>query len=481
MNENKPKKIASAAPKFEKQIEEILGKSFDVVIYRFKTTQDEAVIVHIDGMASKDLIDRDIIKPLKRKDFDGDINLTLNVPFESETSFEKVIQAILDGNAIVYYAKAVYVADLKQFDKRSVEMPQGEEVNRGPKEGFTESILTNMSMLRRKLKTTNLIYEKLVLGKQSSTIIAIAYLDNIVNRGVLDKVREKLQKIDTDAILESGYLEQYIEEHPLCIISGIGLTQKPDVVAAKIIEGRVAILCDGTPHTLLIPELFLENVHTAEEFYDRTIKANITRFLKMLALTLNVLLPGVSVAILTYHQEMVPFTFLISFIQATQGTPLTEAAELFFLAIMFELLKEAGLRTPKVIGASITIVGGLILGETAVSAGIVGAPSVIIIAISSVTSLAVTNLSEFNTVYRFLFLMLGSIMGIIGIAVGFIIMLTQLISTESFGIPILASFSKEELKDSVIRFPLKSMKYRPESIAKNNIVRNNFTQDGKGN
>lgn len=477
---NKPKKIPSTPIRFEKMLNEVLGKSFDAVISRFATVQEEVVIAFLDGMTNKDLIDRDVIKPLKAKDFNGDINLTLSIVFETEPSFEKVLKHILDGNVVMYYLKTVYVMDLKQFDKRGVETPHGEEVTRGPKEGFTESILTNVSMLRRKLKTTNLIYEKLVIGKQSNTIVAIAYLDNIVNREVLDKVRRKLQSINTDAILESGYLEQYIEENPISVVSGIGLTQKPDVAAARILEGRVAVFCDGTPHILTIPELFIETIHTPEEHYNRTIQANFTRALKLFALGLSVLLPGLSVSIITFNQELLPFTFLISFVQSTMGTPLPAAAELFFLALMFELLKEAGLRMPKIIGSSITIVGALILGETAVRAGIVGAPSVIIIAISSVASLATTNLNEFSTLYSFFFLFLGSVMGIIGIVAGLMIMLTQLISKESFGIPILSSFSKEEMKDSLFRFPLKAIKYRPQSIVKNNIVRNDFGTDSGG-
>jgi len=475
--EAKPKKIASSAARFEKQIEEVLGKSFDVVIYRFKTVLEEAVIIYIDGMVNKDLVDRDIIKPLKLQDFNGDVNLTFKIPFIKADTFDKVLTSILDGNAVVYYNKSVYSMDVKMFEKRGVETPPGEEVNRGPKEGFTENIGTNMSMLRRKLKTTNLIFEKIVIGKQSNTVIVLTYLDNIVNRDVLDQVREKLKKINTDAILETGYLEQYLEEKPFSLFSGIGLSQKPDVVAMRLLNGKVAIMCDGTPHVLTIPELFIETIHTSEEYYSRTIQANITRFLKILALALSILTPGVAVAIITFHQEMLPFTFLITFIQATQGTPMTETSELFFLAIMFELLKEAGLRMPKIIGASITIVGGLVLGETAMRAGIVGAPSVIFVAIASVASLAVTNLNEFGIVYRFIFLFLGSIMGILGISVGIVIMLTQLVSTEAFGIPILATFNKEEVKDSFIRYPLKEIEFRPSTVVKYNLRRSRLKNE----
>ena len=266
-------------------------------------------------------------------------------------------------------------------------------------------------------------------------------------------------------------MEQYIEESPFKLFSGIGLTQKPDIVAAKILEGRVAILCDGTPHALTVPELFTEFLHKAEDFYNRTIYANFIRTLKILALILAILLPGIFVALITFSLEMIPFTFLTNFIQATKGTPFPEVVELLFLTVMFELLKEAGLRMPKAVGSAITIVGALILGDVAVSAGVVGAPSVIITAISAVAGLMLSNLNEFLSIYRLIFILLGASMGIIGIGAGIVFMSTQLVSTEVFGIPLLANFNKHEMKDTLWRYPLKKFKYRPFTLVNNNIKR----------
>lgn len=474
-------KMPTTALKFEKTIKAFLGQSFDLIISRLETEEGDIIVVFLDAMVSKDLLERDIIGPLKSEVFDGNIKKTINSTYEEVYDIDKTIENILNGNIVIYYDndESVVVVDMKCWDRRAITTPEAEGVTRGPKEGFTETLLSNVAMLRRKLKTSNLVIKNIVLGRQSNTIVSVAYLDDIVNRSVLKELTKRLNNIDVDSILESGQIEQYIEDNPYDIISGIGLTQKPDVVASRILEGRIAVFTDGTPHVLTVPELFIESLHNSEDYYARTLYANFIRLLRVLSLFISILLPGIAVAILAFNQEMVPFVFLVSFINATKGTPLPEASELFFLIIMFELIKEAGLRMPKAIGSAITIVGALILGDVAVSSGIVGAPTVMIVAVTAVSSLLVANLNEFVTIYRFIFLAFGAMMGIIGIATGFVIMVTQLAGKESFGIPILSSFNKQELKDSVIRFPLKDMKFRPKTIVKGNKKRINMPFGGE--
>ncbi len=462
-----------SAKEFKKKAENVLGECFDIIIDKFETEREDAVIIYIDGLVDKNLVDRDIIEPLKDTEFDGNVELSIKAAFNVISCIDEASSKVLEGNVVVYYANStsIYSIDFKKWDKRSVDIPEAEGVTRGPKESFNENLLTNVSLVRRKIQTVNLTVESMILGRQTNTRIAILYLNDIVNKKVLKEVKKRLDRIDVDSILETGQIEQLIEDRPFSIVSGMGLTQKPDVTAAKILEGRVAILCDGTPHCLTIPELFIETIHTSEDYYIRAPYANFIRLLRLMAIILGTLLPGFAVAILTYNQEMVPFIFFESFIQSTVGTPLPEAAELFFLAVAFDLLKEAGLRMPKAIGSAITIVGALVLGDVAVSAGIVGAPSVIIIAITAVASLIVINLNELMTIYRYLFLFLATIVGLIGLAAGFFVVIIQLASTEVFGIPILASFNKEQMKDSFVRSSLRKMKYRPSILAKNNIRR----------
>ena len=454
----------------ETLIRNIFCNSSDINVETFETQREKAMIVYIDGLTNKDLVDRDIITPLKAADFQGDINSALKTHFIVKTDIPAAVMEVTNGNVAVFYenSKKIIIIDFKQWDKRSVEPPDSEAVTRGPKEAFTENIRTNTALIRRKIRNPGLIFENLTLGRQTNTLISIFYMNGIVNQDVLNKVRQRLSKIDTDAILESGYIEEFLDTHAFSPISGIGLTQKPDIAAAKILEGRVAILCDGTPHVLIIPELFIENLHSSEDYYNRVVYSSIVRILRSCGLLIGVMLPGLSVAIITFHPEMIPSAFLSHLITSTQQTPLPSAAEAFFLILMFELLKEAGTRLPKTIGSAITIVGSLIIGDTAVNAGIVGAPMVIIVALTAVSSFIIPNLSEFIVVYRMFYLFLGASMGLIGIGSGLFIMLTNMVSTESFGVPILDSFSKYEMRDGVLRFSLKSMKYRPASIAKDN-------------
>jgi spore germination protein KA len=455
----------------EKLLKDIFSNSSDLVIQTFATHKDTAMIVFIDGLVNKDLIDRDIIRPIKSSEFNGDVSLTFKTIFEETEELSVVVEQVLCGNVAVFYEKSckAYLIEFKGWEKRTVSEPDAEGVIRGPKEGFTENIRTNTALIRRKIKTPRFIVESMTLGKQTKTAVALVYIDGIVNQDVLAELKHRLSKIDTDEILETGQIEQHICGHTFSPLSGIGLTQKPDVAAQRVLGGRVAVLCDGTPHVLTIPELFMENLQAAEDYYNRTVYSSIVRILRGVALLITVLLPGLSVAIFTFHAEMVPSVFLTSIITATLKTPMPLAAEALLLMVMFELLREAGARMPKAVGSAITIVGSLIIGEAAVGAGIIGEPMVIIIALTAVTSFMMPNLREFMVVYRGIFWLLGSVMGLIGIGTGIFIMMTQMISTETFGIPILSSFSKNELKDTFVRFPLWSLKHRPESIVKDNI------------
>lgn len=464
-----PSRIADC----QKLIRGIFGNSDDIVIQSFDTVREKAMILFIDGLVNKDMIDRDIIRPLKSVEFDGNVSLALKTVYKEAEDIDTCVADVLTGVVAIFYegGKIIYLMELRGWSQRAVETPAAETVIRGPQEGFTENIRTNSAMIRRKIKTPKLIMENVVLGKQSRTTVELVYLEGIVNRDVLQEVRNRIDNLDVDLVLETGHIEQHLDKHTFSPISGIGLTQKPDKLAQKIAEGRVAILCDGTPHALLIPELFIENLQTGEDYYNRTLYANIIRLLRFAGLAITVFLPGFAAAILTYNQEMLPSVFLTSIINSSLKTPMPISAELVVLILMFELLKEAGTRLPHAVGSAITIVGSLIIGEAAVNAGIVSEPSVIVIALTAVTSFTAPNLTEFTLVYRLFFWLLGSTLGLIGLGAGLVVMLTQLISQESFGIPILSSFSPQEMKDSLVRFPLDSLKYRPQTIAKDNVRR----------
>lgn len=468
--------VPSDIDQCEEFVKDIFCNSFDMVIQSFETNKDKALIVYVDGLSDKDLIDRDIIRPLKTEHFNGDVGKVINATFIETEDITKFTQSVLGGFVALLYSNCskFYLIEFRQYQMRSVEEPKAETVVRGPKEGFNENIRTNTSLIRRKIRNPKLVIENMTIGDRTNTGVELVYVNGLVNLNVLNAIKKHLNKIDVDMIFESGQIEQYICKNTYSPVSGVGLTQKPDVAAARILEGRVAVLIDGTPHALTIPELFVENLHTSEDYYNRTIYSSILRVLRLIGLFITVMLPGLAVAVMTYNQEMIPSIFLSSIVSAMQKTPMTVAAEILLMTIMFELLKEAGTRLPLAVGSAISIVGSLIVGEAAVNAGIVSEPSVIIVAISAVSSFIVPNLVEFVIIYRGLFWLLGASMGLIGIGAANAIMLTQLISTRSYGIPILSSFSKNEMKDSFVRFPLGLLKYRPTSIQKRNIKRNDM-------
>jgi spore germination protein KA len=471
VSKNGQEGIPSSIEECESIAKEIFENSSDIVIQVIETVKGKAMIAYVDGLASKDLTDRDIVWPLKSKGFDGDpVNALQVSQYLIIDNIPSFVGQVLQGNTVVFYenfGKAI-VVDFKSWEKRSVDTPDAEAVVRGPKEGFNETIRSNTALLRRKIRTPDLKMENISIGRQTNTNIVLAYIDGIVNQEVLKELKRRLSFIDTDAILESGYIEQFIEDNSLSPLSTVGMTQKPDIVAAKILEGRVAILCDGTPHVLTVPQLFIENIQVSEDYYNRVLISSFLRFFRTFALLVSVGLPGFYVAVTTFNFEMIPTVFFVSLISASEKIPLPVGAEMFFLLIMFELLRESGTRLPRAIGSAISIVGALIVGEAAVNAGIVSAPTVIIIALTAVASFIIPKLTEFMTLYRFFFLFLGATMGLIGICSGLFIMLTQIASKTSFGVPMLSSFNKEEMKDAVVRFPLYDQIFRPVSIAKQN-------------
>ncbi|MCF6463585.1 spore germination protein [Clostridium sp. Cult1] len=463
----------------KREIMEKFNNTSDLVLYEFETNSNiKMMACYIEGFIDRELFDRDILKPLildlkKVKDIKRTI---LTSKIKEIDSMENLIEDILSGNIAIFAEDLPlsYTIELSKWEKRAVEEPESEPVVRGPKEGFIEDIFVNKSLLRRKLRTNNLVFEDLVLGKQTRTKISIAYLQGIVNKRVLEEVKKRLSKIDIDGVLESGYIEQLIEDRPYSIIATIENTEKPDVAAAKILEGRVAILCDGTPHVLTVPRLFIEGVMTSEDYYVRPYYASFLRFLRVTALLISVFSPGVYVALQLYHQEMIPTVLLISMMGAREGVPLPVALETLLMVLTLEVTKESGVRLPKAVGTTVSIVGTLVLGQAAVQAGIVSAPTVIIIAITAISEFVVPALVQGVVLYRLIILLLGSFLGLYGTTCGLIIYITQIITTESFGIPFgfpLTPINKEGLKDSIVRFPIWSFIYRPKAIAKRNIRR----------
>jgi spore germination protein KA len=468
-------------------LKDAFKKSGDVTFYEFATlTGVNVLLVYIDGMVNKEILGRDVINSFITKSkelppsalLDTKIlkSLLASVSVQEVKIMSAVIDDVLNGNAALFVdgVATALLIESKGWEKRAVAEPDTESVIRGPREGFIENIRTNTSLLRRKIKNPNLVFENLSIGKQTKTSVAIAYIDGIVNQAVLNEVRRRLNKIDTDSILETGYIEQFIEDSPFSILATVTNTQKPDICAAKLLEGRVAIFCDGTPHVLTVPHLFIEALQTSEDYYMRPFMASSWRIIRMLALLTSVLVPGLYVALQTYHQEMIPTILLLRMAGSISDIPFPAGAEMLIMLVFYEFLRESGIRLPRAVGSAISIVGALIVGESAVNAGLVSGPVVIVIAITGVTGFIVPALSEAIMIYRFLFLIAGTVMGLYGIVCGTIVIVMQAVSLRSCGVPYTSPMAPSDqgvFKDFIFRFPLWAMKKRPVSIEKDNKQR----------
>lgn len=464
----------------------IITESSDLIIRTFIFgRQIKAAIIYIDGLTDKALISETILKPLMYRMDGKPLPETVDMEYvrsellftgsiDTKKSLNDVVSKILSGDTafLMDGAAEALVISLRGWQARGIEEPQTESVVRGPREGFSETLRINTSLLRRKIKNPNLKFETVTIGERTGTDVCIAYINGLAKPELIEEIKRRLSKIKVDGILESGYIEQYIEDAPYSIFSTVGNSEKPDKVAAKMLEGRAAILVDGTPFVLTVPMVFIESFQSEEDYYSRPFFASVIRVLRFIAFFFSILAPALYVALSTFHQELIPTSLLLTMAAAHEGVPFPAVVEALVMLLFFEILKEAGVRLPRPVGQAVSIVGALVIGEAAVSAGLIGAPMVIVIAVTAVSSFTVPAQIDSGTILRFLLLVLAGFMGGFGIAIGLFAMLIHLASIRSFGMPYLmplVPFSKSGIKDSFIRAPLRSMIKRPQGMATDEI------------
>lgn len=481
-------------------IKETLGDSSDFVKRELcfgSLNSVSLAVFYTDGLADSNAINQFILEPImkevRKKELDprasSNFNLSLNFLLEEvlavggitkAVDFDSILLSILGGDAVILldgYNTGLIVG-LKGWKDRGVQEPSSQTVIRGPKEGFSESIRTNTALIRRRIKDPNLWLESRVIGRVTKTDVSIMYIKGIVNDQVLEEVRERLDRIDIDAILETGYIEDLIQDETYTPFPTIYHTERPDVIAAGLLEGRVAILVDGTPFVLLVPAIFGQFLQSAEDYYQRWDIGNLLRLLRYISLAISLLAPSFYIAVTTFHQEMLPTAMLISLAAQREGVPLPAFLEALLMELTFEILREAGVRMPRAIGQAVSIVGALVIGQSAVEAGIVSAAMVIVVAITAISSFVIPafNLSISVRILRFGLMGLAASFGLFGITVGLIAIVLHLSSLRSFGIPYLAPFGPfiaSDQKDMIFRVPTWGMFSRPRLLSQNNIIREN--------
>jgi len=391
---------------------------------------------------------------------------------------DAVWNALVQGNAVVIFdgMASALACKTQGYDKRAIDEPQAETVLRGPRDGFIESISTNISLIRRRLKTPNLWSENFTLGHLSRTRVAILYIKGLASEELVQEVRQRVSRIKIDAVLESGYIEEFIEDGPFHIFPLVFRTERPDRVAACLLEGRVAIITDGTPFVLVVPMDFPMLLQAPDDYYEKVPIGSFLRLIRLVAFAGSIILPGIYVAVVTFHTELLPTNLLLRIAGAKEGVPFPIVFEVFMMELLFELLREAGIRLPRAIGPAVTIVGALVLGDAAIRAGLVSPPVVIIVALTAIASFTVPTFSFgiAARLTRFIFILLGGAFGLFGIQFGLLTLIISLASLRSFGYPFMAPIAPlivNDLKDILIRTFRWDMITRPRLIGAREPVR----------
>ncbi|MGE5583514.1 MAG: spore germination protein [Bacillota bacterium] len=453
-------------------IDEALADCVDLVKRPFRfCSGEQGVIYSIDGLIDQDLFQRDLLPWLlttpgsRIKDFYSTIPV---VSIKQETSVNKAVNSLFTGFVLLVVDGWGFglLFQLSGWKERPVEDSPIERTIRGPHEGFTENLRTNTALLRRRLSLPQLKFKEYILGKRSQTRIAVGYLEGIANPEILSELEAKIQKIDYDAILGAGYIEQLLIESPYSPFPQYQSTERPDKAAASLLEGKLIIIVDRTPVVLIAPVNFFAFFQAPDDYYASWISGSIIRFLRQTAFFLGVSLPSLYIAVLSFHYEAIPWPILTPLIESRARVPFPPIVEAFFIESIFELLREAAIRLPSYIGQAIGIIGGLIIGQAIVATGAVSTIMIIVVGITAVSNFVIPayDMGLAVRVIRFPLMILASLFGIVGSIIGGAILFTHLLSLESLGQPYfmpLAPLSIKNLNDSLIRAPLFLINKRP--------------------
>ncbi|WP_264672920.1 spore germination protein [Heliophilum fasciatum] len=454
----------------------------DIIIQQFKiNNQVDAFLVFIGNMADRKYIQSAILRPIRTARFTKQSartitvdNLAADILTAHSTSatckYSHVINAVLTGKTALFVdgSNSALLIETQGYAKREIEKPSTEATLRGSFEGFTETVSTNVTQIRRLVKNKQLIHETMTIGRTSPTAVSILYLKNIANPAVVREVKRRLQSIKTDALGGNGFTEQLIEDHPMMLFPQILTTERPDRTAFNILEGKVAILTEGSPFALIVPVSFVSMFQTAEEYQLRWPYATPLRLIRLIAYLLATFLPAFYLGATNYHQELLPTDLIIAIGRDREGVPFPTLVEIILLEVSWELIREAGIRVPGVIGSTLGIIGALILGQAAVAAKIVSPIMVIIVAVTGLGNFAIPN---YNFAFalrllRFFFLIMASIAGFFGISIGMLIVMAGTARIKSFGIPFMAPLWPKAAsdRDLLVRGLLWKQEKRPDYV-----------------
>jgi len=480
-----PAKLALDMERNVQTIKELFADCADAVFRPLSAANGtKACLIYISGLVETKELSDNALRPFIDAFAAPDPGIStakllseglLSVPSAlSSPLLSDVVQELTEGSAVLFLDQCseAVVMRVKGGSRRSVEQSTTEVNIRGPKEAFTEDIQKNAALLRFKLKTPKLKMVSVTVGEQTKTTVYVSYLVGVADPALVQDVLERIRAIRIDGVLESGYIEEWIEDRPSSPFPQLQYTERPDTAAAMLLEGRVVILVDGTPSVLTGPITFWQLMQSSDDYYERYFIGSLLRWLRYSFLFLSLYLPALYIAVTTFHQDMLPTSLMFSIAASREPIPFPALIEALIMEISFEALREAGIRLPKIIGQAVSILGALVIGQAAVQAGIVSAPVVIVVSLTGIASFTIPRFNFAITIrmLRFPMMVLASVFGVYGIILGTVWTVIHLCGLTSFGVPYLSGispFSKEDQKDIFIRAPWWAMLRRPSFLSRN--------------
>ena len=475
----------SAAPLYDdvnKNIERLLnelGNSSDVSFRMVESPYQKtlkAAVIHLDGLADENIINENIMTPLIQwlkesnqvvtvKEIEEQIPQILTVSqLTIKENWHEFMSAVLTGDTVILLngSSKIFIGNTKKLQSRAVTEPTSQTVVRGPKDSFTENLRTNTSLIRARIQDSNLRLDSMKIGSVTQTDIGIMYIQGNADERIVEEIKERLKEIKVDGVLESNYIEEFIRDDRTTIFPLLLNTERPDAVVGNLLEGRIAIIVQGTPFVLIAPAIFSQFFQSPEDYYQNYYIASFLRILRFGSFFLSMYASAIYLALITHHQGLIPNTLMVSLMAQRERVPFPAIVEMIVMELAFEMLREAGIRMPRAIGPAVSIVGALILGQAAVEAGFVSAAVVIIVAISAISNFTLPSTSIVNAArgFRFILILISAFIGLYGILLMTLCIWLHISSLRSFGIPYFSPFAPfdfKEQKDTLVRFSLPSL------------------------
>ncbi len=469
-----------------KAVKDILT-SEDILVFEFSAQSGKKfAVIYADGVADKPLIGELVIKPLKYAQENSDLSAVKQLLASPEVKDGKKIQdavkEVSDGNAVLFVdgEKDFVIIGLKKPPGRSVAEPPTQVAVHGPREGFTEDIKVNLGLVRKRLKTEKLQVKTIKTGKRSETSVSIVYIEGLCDKDLPKKIEREIMQNKIDIIPDSSYVAQFLAKRPRSLFKQCGTSEKPDVFCAKLCEGRVGVIVDGSPIALTAPYMLVEDFQSVEDYYITSYRATTLRLLRIFSIIIGLMLPALYISAQLFKIQIIPFQLLLKISSSVAGLALSPSTEMFLTLFVLEVLNEASIRMPKYVGLALSVVGALVLGDTAVKAGIISTPAIIIIAFSAICLYTVPNAVEMTTTLRWIYLLVAGSIGPFGIVLLTAYLICYIVSEQSYGVPLAAPFAplvKSDMYDSFIKANMYTLNKRPKVLKVKEKVRLERNED----